>query len=161
MILSDILKDNLNNIKFISGFERRVLNNIINCRTEAMGSRLQRCDHCGNELTLYNSCRNRNCPTCQGDRAIKWVNSRVNELLPVNYFHLVFTIPKELRQIFLYNKTLMYNILFKSQSRTLMKVIGKIFGKPGFISVMHTWQLSDVLSFTAPVRPWTMGSEVE
>jgi ribosomal protein S8 len=139
MILSDILRDNLNNINFISGYERRVLYNIVNCRTEIMGSRLQKCDHCGKELTLYNSCRNRNCPTCQTDRAIKWVNERVNELLPVNYFHLVFTIPKELRQIFLFNKTLMYKILFKSQSRTLMKIIKKMFGKPGFISVLHTW----------------------
>jgi hypothetical protein len=74
-----------------------------------------------------------------GDRAIKWVNARVNELLPVNYFHLVFTIPKELRPIFLYNKTLMYKILFKSQSRTLLKVTGNIFGKSGFISALHTW----------------------
>jgi ribosomal protein S8 len=139
MILSDILRENLNNINFISGYERRVLNNIATCRTEIMGARLQKCDHCGNELTLYNSCRNRNCPTCQGDRAIKWVNARVNELLPVNYFHLVFTIPKELRQMFLYNKSLMYKILFKSQSQTLMKVINKIFGNPGFISVLHTW----------------------
>jgi len=104
-----------------------------------MGSRLQQCDHCQTEKILYNSCGNRNCPTCQGERAVKWVNARVEELLPVSYFHIVFTVPKELRRIFLYNKQLMYKILFKSQSQTLIRVMKKVFGTIGFMSVLHTW----------------------
>lgn len=138
-MIPEILRDNFNKITFISAHERRVIHNIINCRTEFMGARLQRCDHCHAEKVLHNSCGNRNCPICQGERAVKWVNARVQELLPVNYFHLVFTVPKELRPIFLYNKTLMYDILFKCQGRTLFKVLRKKFGTTGFLSVLHTW----------------------
>jgi len=138
-MIPEIFRDNFGKIKFVSSYERRVIHKIINCRTEFMGSRLQRCDHCHVEKILHNSCGNRNCMICQSERAARWVNARVEELLPVSYFHLVFTVPKQLRLIFLYNKTLMYNILFKCQSKTLLKVLKNKFGTPGFLSVLHTW----------------------
>lgn len=139
-IIGQIFKDHFFKMYNISEFEYKVINNIINCRTEIMGERVEKCDHCGHEIRLFNSCRNRNCPNCQGTQAFKWLRKRLDEALPVNYFHGVFTIPQELKHLFLYNKVLCLKILFKSASRTLQQVAKKNHKiKIGFISILHTW----------------------
>ncbi len=105
-----------------------------------MGSRIAKCDCCGNEVILYNSCRNRNCPHCQGSQGFRWLNKRLNETLPVQYYHGVFTIPKELRGLFLYNKKVCLNILFKSVSKTLQQVAKRnLKMNIGYITILHTW----------------------
>lgn len=135
-----ILENNFNKITFNSRYERRVIAEIINCRTEKLGQRVEKCDHCGNEVVYYNSCRNRNCPNCQGKQSFKWMNNRLNEALPTDYFHCVFTIPEELREMFLYNKRVCINILFKAVSKTLTQVAKRNLRiKIGFITVLHTW----------------------
>jgi hypothetical protein len=138
--IGKILENNFNKIIFNSKYERRVIKEIINCRTEKMGQRVEKCDHCGNKIIYYNSCRNRNCPNCQGKQGFKWMNNRLNEALPTDYFHSVFTIPEELRELFLYNKRVCINILFKSVSRTLTQVAKRNLKiKTGFITILHTW----------------------
>ncbi len=119
-----------------------VANSIINCRTEFFGGHLYRCDSCCEEVTLYNSCRNRHCPKCQALKRKAWVSSRINEALPVPYFHVVFTIPHDLNRIAERNKREFYSIMFKAVSETLLK-LGKdkrhLGGQIGFLSVLHTW----------------------
>ncbi|HBD92980.1 MAG TPA: IS91 family transposase, partial [Spirochaetia bacterium] len=120
--IGQIISDHAFKLKTISAYDKKVLKNIIECRTEAIGSRIEKCDCCGSEVILYNSCRNRNCPNCQGSQGFRWLYKRLNEALPVQYYHGVFTIPKELRGLFLYNKKVCLNILFKSVSKTLQQV---------------------------------------
>jgi len=90
------------------------------CRTAALGGRVERCDHCGHKRILYNSCRNRHCPQCQGLKQAKWVDKLNATLLPVSYFHLVFTIPSELNRLALVNQKCLYDILFKAASESLL-----------------------------------------
>jgi predicted Zn-ribbon and HTH transcriptional regulator len=92
----------------------KVMRAIEICRTAELGGHLERCDHCGYERNAYNSCRNRHCPKCQALAKAEWLEKRKTELLPVEYFHNVFTIPHELNQITLCNKTVIYDILFKT-----------------------------------------------
>lgn len=112
------------------------------CRTSELGAHVHKCDNCGYKKISYNSCRNRHCPKCQHLAKEKWIAQRKKELLPVKYFHIVFTIPDELNQIVLQNKKILYDILFKSSSQTLIK-LGKdekhIGGETGIIAVLHTW----------------------
>jgi len=113
------------------------------CRTSALGGHVKKCDNCQTELIAYNSCRNRHCPKCQSMAKEKWINNRTSELLPTNYFHLVFTLPHELNPIVLYNKNEMLVILFSALSETLQAFAKdpewKLEGKLGFISILHTW----------------------
>lgn len=135
-----ILKDHLSQLTFLTDFERRTLQNIMNCRTQVMGERRQKCECCGHEVILYNSCRNRNCPHCQGSQSFRWLSKRLDETLPVHYYHGVFTLPEELKRLFLAHKKLCLKILFKSVSRTLSQVAQKNLKiKIGFISILHTW----------------------
>lgn len=125
--------------------QSKVVNAIRSCRTEALGHHVLSCDHCDHKQNSYNSCRNRHCPKCQFLTKVKWVEQRKIELLPCNYFHLVFTIPDDLRRLFLYNKELCYNLLFKASSETLKEVAisPKNLGADiGFIGVLHTWSQS-------------------
>jgi hypothetical protein len=139
-IIGQILKDNFYDIHFVSEYEKRVIEDIINCRTTAMGGRIEHCDNCGHEIILYNSCRNRNCPNCQGSQSFKWLSKRLDETLPVSYFHCVFTIPKELKELFLYNKRTCLKILFKSVSNTLTQAAKRNLKiKIGFMSILHSW----------------------
>jgi hypothetical protein len=120
----------------------KAINAIRNCRTEALGGRIYSCEECGTEVELYNSCRNRHCPKCQGNSREKWLKKRMKELLPIGYFHVVLTVPHELNELFQRNKKEMYNILFKSSSETLLKLSKdpKYLGAEiGFMSVLHTW----------------------
>lgn len=139
-MIGSILDDNFCKIQSTSGYEKKVIRNIINCRTSAMGGRIERCDICGHEIQLYNSCRNRNCPNCQGTQSFKWLHKRLNEALPVQYYHGVFTIPEELKSLFLYNKRICLNILFKSVSQTIQQVATRNLKiKLGFICILHSW----------------------
>lgn len=122
--------------------QHKVMNAITSCRTEALGGHLDKCNGCSYTKNAYNSCRNRHCPKCQGMNQLKWVDKRVNEMLPIGYFHLVFTIPQELNGLCLMNKKQLYSILFKASSETITMLCAdkKYLGaKPGIISVLHTW----------------------
>lgn len=119
-----------------------VANAIMRCRTEEMGGHMYHCDACGEEIALYNSCRNRHCPQCQAMARARWVDQRMEEVLPIPYFHVVFTLPHQLNPIALRHKKVMYTILFKAVAETLT-TLGKdhkyLGGLVGFITVLHTW----------------------
>ena len=121
----------------------RIMRDIAACRTPALGGHLQRCDHCGSERPAYNSCRNRHCPKCQVLAKARWLEARTAELLPVPYFHAVFTLPHELNALILRNKTMTLDFLFHAVSQTLHQFAAdprsRLGGKIGFIAVLHTW----------------------
>ena len=120
----------------------RAVDAITSCRTEVMGGHRYRCDRCGSEMTLHNSCRNRNCPQCQGNARMVWVHDRLEELLPVGYFHAVFTLPRELGEFALRNKKPFYRIIFRAVKETLLTLAGdgkRLGAGVGFIAVLHTW----------------------
>ena len=120
----------------------KVLHAIMNCRTSVLGGHVDECDQCGARLNSYNSCRNRHCPKCESFKAAQWLEARQAELLPVPYFHVVFTLPHELNTLVMYNKRLLYNLLFQSAWATL-KTLGKdpnrLNGEMGMLSTLHTW----------------------
>ncbi len=119
-----------------------IMNLIVNCRTSAMGSHIERCSDCGYETIAYNSCRNRHCPKCQYKAREEWIAARESELLPTAYYHIVFTIPDILNPLVLVNKRLLYGILFKAASETLLK-LGKdlkhLGADIGILAILHTW----------------------
>ena len=120
----------------------KVLNALFDCRTEALGSHLYRCDECGKELLMHHSCRNRHCPTCQKINQAVWVQERLQDLLPVQYFHTVFTLPEQLNCFFIRNRAACYKLLFDSSSQTLLQLAAdpKWLGASiGIIAVLHTW----------------------
>jgi len=121
----------------------KIVFDLLNCRTAYLGGHIDRCMECGEEHISYNSCRNRHCPKCQNLPREKWLEDRRADLLPVKYFHNVFTLPHELNPIILANKKVLLNILFKSVAETLLS-FGRnpkngLNGKLGFIAVLHTW----------------------
>jgi hypothetical protein len=121
----------------------KVMRAIENCRTAALGGHVDTCSHCGFERISYNSCRNRHCPKCQTMAKANWLENRKAELLPVGYFHNVFTIPHELNPITLCNKKVIFNILFDSVAKTLRQFATdpkhKLGGRLGFTAILHTW----------------------
>jgi hypothetical protein len=118
----------------------RTMHTIEVCRTAALGGHVDECEECGHLKISYNSCRNRHCPKCQFLKKEKWVEARGKELLPIEYFHVVFTLPDELNPLALRNREVVYNILFKAASETLTELAKKRLGvKAGFIAVLHTW----------------------
>jgi len=126
----------------LSGAERRVLDDIAACRTAARGGHVERCDQCGHQRVSYNSCRNRHCPKCQETARADWAAQREQEVLPVEYFHVVFTIPHELSGIALQNKKLVYDLLFKASAETLCSIArdpNHLGAEIGVLSVLHTW----------------------
>jgi len=119
-----------------------VLNALERCRTAALGGHVDVCDRCGNERISYNSCRNRHCPKCGALAKERWLLAREQELLPVQYFHLVFTMPDELNHLVLTNARVMYQMLFRSVAETLLRLAEdpKHLGAHiGVIAVLHTW----------------------
>ncbi|HKD01181.1 MAG TPA: IS91 family transposase [Terriglobales bacterium] len=118
----------------------KVMRAIESCRTAALGGHLRQCDSCGYQQPAYNSCRNRHCPKCGALAKAQWLEDRKADLLPVGYFHLVFTLPHELNPLMLVNKKRLCDILFKSVSQTLLE-FGRthLHGSLGFICVLHTW----------------------
>jgi predicted Zn-ribbon and HTH transcriptional regulator len=120
----------------------KVLQAIQNCRTAALGGHLDRCTQCGYCAPSYNSCRNRHCPKCQMQAREQWLAARSAELLPVPYFHVVFTLPRALSALVLQNKRLLYNLLFRTSAETLLEVAADpkhLGAQIGFLSVLHTW----------------------
>jgi len=121
----------------------KIVHDILTCRTAYLGGHMEKCDHCGAERPAYNSCRNRHCPKCQTMTKERWLEARKNELLPVIYFHNVFTVPHEINPVILCNKQVMLAILFKSVSETLLQFGSNpkngLGGKLGFIAILHTW----------------------
>ena len=121
---------------------RRAIRDIVLCRTEAFGGHVDKCFKCGHEHYFYHSCCNRSCPACSGSDTQAWIEKREKELLPVNYFHVVFTIPEELRYIIRKNPRKLLDILMKAAAYSIMKLAADphyVGGKIGFISVLHTW----------------------
>jgi predicted Zn-ribbon and HTH transcriptional regulator len=130
------------NAGHISLGQLKVISAITRCRTAALGGHVAACQNCGHSHIAYNSCRNRHCPKCQGKAAHDWLEARQAELLPVPYYHLVFTIPAALADIAYQNKAVMYDILFKASARTLTTIAGDdkhLGAHVGMISVLHTW----------------------
>lgn len=120
----------------------KVMSAIENCRTAALGGHVAACTKCSHQHIAYNSCRNRHCPKCQGASARDWMQARMEDLLPVEYFHVVFTLPSEIADIAYQNKAEVYGLLFKASSETLrvIAVDPKHLGaKIGMTSVLHTW----------------------
>jgi hypothetical protein len=122
--------------------QHNVMNAIKNCRTSVLGGHIEQCGHCAALHCSYNSCRNRHCPKCGSFKAAKWSEDRQAELLPVSYFHVVFTLPHVLNNLVLYNKKLLYNLLFEAVWETL-KTLGedknRLGGLMGTIAILHTW----------------------
>jgi len=120
--------------------EHKVIRAVTICRTQELGGHLDRCDACGFERPAYNSCRNRHCPKCQCLAKARWLEKQTAELLPVGYFHLVFTLPHELNRLILANKKIVLTLLFKAVSETLLEFGQRRFGGTvGIIAVLHTW----------------------
>ena len=112
------------------------------CRTSLLGGHKDKCDSCGHIEISYNSCRNRHCPKCQFLKKEKWIEDRAEDLLPIQYFHVVFTIPAELNPLVLSNQKVMYNLLFRSVSETLMELGNdpkRLGARIGFMGILHTW----------------------
>ena len=125
-----------------SSAKRRVLRDLVLCRTAALGGHLERCDECGHERPAYDSCGNRHCPKCQAAARAKWLEARAADLLPVEYFHVVFTVPPAIAEIAMQNKKLMYGILMRACAETLKQIAADpkhLGAKIGFLSVLHTW----------------------
>lgn len=132
----------------LHSWQLRTLSAIRRCRTAALGGHIDACDGCGNISISYNSCRNRHCPKCQGEKREQWIKAREADLLPVPYFHVVFTLPSELNQLSMYEPKVVYDSLFEATWQTI-----KTFGKDpkhlntptdksiknGMVAVLHTW----------------------
>jgi hypothetical protein len=121
---------------------RRVLRDIADCRTAALGGHVERCDHCDYQQVAYNSCRNRHCPKCQATAAAEWMEARQAELLPVEYQHVVFTLPAALGPIALQNQREVYGLLFRAAAETLQQIAADpkhLGAQIGFVAVLHTW----------------------
>ena len=126
----------------LSRGQRRVMSAIALCRTAALGGHLERCDSCGHQRPAYNSCRNRHCPKCQSLARAKWLEDRQAELLPVEYFHVVFTMPEEVAAIAYQNKEVVYGILFRATAETLRTIAADpkhLGAEIGFLAILHTW----------------------
>lgn len=120
--------------------QHRVMRLISQCRTSALGAHVDRCSACGHQEISYNSCGDRHCPKCQGARQRKWVDRCLSRLLPTQYFHLVFTLPAELRDLIRHNKRLCYDLLLKTAAATLQAFAERRWGgRLGITAVLHTW----------------------
>ena len=127
---------------FVSSAKQRVMRRLVACRTAALGGHVESCDRCDFDRIAYNSCRDRHCPKCQASARAEWVEAREADLLPVTYFHVVFTVPPEIAAIALQNKRVMYGILMRASADTLLQIAADpkhLGAKIGFVSVLHTW----------------------
>jgi hypothetical protein len=122
--------------------QRRLLRDLVRCRTAALGGHVERCGDCGHEVPAYNSCRNRHCPKCQGAARARWLAAEAANLLPVEYFHVVFTLPAALAPVVQGNPRLLYGLLLKATRDTLLSVAADphhLGAQPGILEVLHTW----------------------
>ena len=126
----------------LKGQAKGILRLLAICQTPVLGLHYQQCNYCGHTEVFSNSCRNRHCPVCQHKNRQQWLDKRMQELLGVGYYHLVFTIPHQLNDLCLKNKKLMYNILFKAASQTVIELARDtryLGANTGLITVLHTW----------------------
>jgi hypothetical protein len=120
----------------------KVMSAIETCRTAALGGHVERCEDCAHERVAYNSCRNRHCPKCQGAAARQWLAEREAELLPVPYYHVVFTLPASISAVAFQNKAVVYDLLFKTAAETLTTIAADpkhLGARVGLTAVLHTW----------------------
>ena len=120
----------------------KVMSAIETCRTAVLGGHVEACSDCGHQRIAYNSCRNRHCPRCQGAAARAWLEAQQANLLPVGYFHVVFTLPAEIADIAFHNKALVYDLLFKAASQTMLTIAADpkhLGARIGITAVLHTW----------------------
>jgi len=130
------------NAGHVSLDQLKVMTAIERCRTAALGGHVERCEKCAHTIIAYNSCRNRHCPKCQGAAAREWLAEREAELLPVPYFHVVFTLPARIADIAYQNKAVIYDLLFKASSETMLTIAADprhLGARIGILSVLHTW----------------------
>ena len=130
------------NAGHVSLGQLKVMSAVERCRTAALGGHVARCEDCAHEHIAYNSCRNRHCPKCQAGAAKAWLAAREAELLPVGYFHLVFTLPKPIADIAYQNKRAIYNLLMRVSADTVLKIAADpkhLGARVGITSVLHTW----------------------
>jgi hypothetical protein len=128
--------------KFLSWPQLKVLRAIERCRTAALGGHRDQCERCGHQAISYNSCRNRHCPKCQTNARNKWLTARQQELLPADYYHLVFSVPHTLVPLIWQNKKVLFKLLFDASAATLLEVAADpkhLGAEIGFLSVLHTW----------------------
>jgi hypothetical protein len=126
----------------LSAAQRKVFRDICACRTAALGARFQQCNHCSHQTTLFHSCRNRHCPKCQSTARDQWLDRTAKELLPVPYSHVIFTLPGALTPLVRQNAKLIYNLLFRCVSETLLSIArepSRLGAELGFLAVLHTW----------------------
>lgn len=132
------------NAGHVSLAQMKVMSAIERCRTAALGGHVARCENsaCGHSVISFNSCRNRHCPKCQGTAARKWLAEREADLLPVGYFHLVYTLPAPIAEIAWYNKRVIYDILFKASAEATLTIAADpkhLGARIGITAVLHTW----------------------
>ena len=143
--LADIFSSHANSFiknHKLTSVQQKAFNDIMQCRTSALGGHIDRCDNCGYARQSYNSCRNRHCPKCQYVKKVQWVDKLAANLPPVNYFHVVFTIPACLHKLFYINQAKAYSMLFKAAGKTLMQCAAnpKLLGvQAGAVAILHTW----------------------
>src|SRR6266704_1589220 len=130
------------NVGHVSLDQMKVMSAIERCRTAALGGHVARCEDCPHTVIAYNSCRNRHCPKCQGTAAKEWLTAREADLLPVPYFHVVFTLPAAIADIAYQNKAVIYDILFTTSAETMTTIAADpehLGARIGITSVLHTW----------------------
>jgi hypothetical protein len=121
---------------------RRAVSDILDCRTEALGGRLWRCEQCGVEVFSYHSCKNRSCPKCHGDQTRRWLDARRLEMLPAPYFHITITVPKELRAALRANQRKGYALLMTAAAQSIVELARDpryVGATVGVLAVLHTW----------------------
>ena len=126
----------------VSLAQLKVMSAIETCRTAVLGGHIEGCERCGHRRIAYNSCRNRHCNKCQGAAARKWLATREADLLPIGYFHVVFTVPTEIANIAFHNKAAVYDLLFKAASETMLTIAADprhLGARIGITAVLHTW----------------------
>jgi Putative transposase/Transposase zinc-binding domain len=129
--------------KGFNSYSQSILSRLNKCHTAAIGVHYLKCDktNCGHVIEQYHSCGDRNCPNCGGQKRAQWLQDRMSELLPTTYFHIVFTLPQELRSLVMGNRVVLYNLIFESAHHTLNMLSNDatyLGGKPGIISILHT-----------------------
>jgi len=140
--LADVFRQFTDQLPRLDGQQSRVVRDILRCRTAALGGHLHECDRCGHREIAYNSCRNRHCPKCQGSQQFRWLAAQQQHLLPIEYHHVVFTIPDRLHTFFRANPRLTYGLLFAAVAETLHDVADNpknLGAKIGFSCVLHSW----------------------
>jgi len=126
----------------LSRQQRKAFRDIVACRTAALGTHVEQCDHCSHQVIRYQSCRNRHCPKCHSRTRDEWLAQRAEEILPVPYSHVVFTLPRELAPLALQNPRVLYGILFRAAAESLLELAAdpkRLGARLGFLAVLHSW----------------------